>query len=402
VPGVVHQEELLKFDDKVRSAFIAITGLRPSEAQWGQASRGFAFGGLGLRSSSRHAHAAYTASRSQTLDLCRELDDEFAWEGSDSATLLAQGLAALNHELPAQSRIAPESPTALRQQDLSKSLDSQDHAEFFGHLQADDRAAINSEMLCGASDFLEAVPSLKAGLAMAPEEFVSELRTRLLMDQFPEDTWCLACDSILDRRGRHAQVCAGCGDRVRKHNGTRNRFGAFVDAACLHPELEKPGLLQPSPEQPDAARRRPADVYVPSWKQGAAAAFDLAITSPHRVDMVQQASLKPGAAAEAYEQFKRSFLDTAADCQRQGISFIPIVGESSGGWGPSALCVFKALARSIANSTGRDAAEVLREHRQALGVFLRQANARAIFRRDPGSVPPVGDVFASARLALEA
>ena len=110
----------------------------------------------------------------------------------------------------------------------------------------------------------------------------------------------------------------------------------------------------------------------------------------------------PGAAAEAYEQFKRRFLDTAADCQRQGISFIPIVGESSGGWGPSALCVFKALARSIANSTGRDAAEVLREHRQALGVFLRQANARAIFRRDPGSVPPVGDVFASARLALEA
>ena len=137
-------------------------------------------------------------------------------------------------------------------------------------------------------------------------------------------------------------------------------------------------------------------------KQGAAAAFDLAITSPHRVDMVQQASLKPGAAAEAYEQFKRSFLDTAADCQRQGISFIPIVGEPSGGWGPSALCVFKALARSIANSTGRDAAEVLKEHRQALGVFLRQANARAIFRRDPGSVPPVGDVFASARLALEA
>ena len=286
------------------------------------------------------------------------------------------------------------SPTALRQQALSKFLDARDHDVFFAGLQADDRAAINSEMLCGASDFLECVPSIQAGLAMAPEEFVSELRTRPLMDQFQEDSWCSACDSILDHRGRHAQVCAGCGDRVRKHGGARNRFGAFVDAACLHPELEKPGLLQPSPEQPDAARRRPADVYVPSWKQGAPAAFDLAVTS--------QASLRPGAAAEAYEHFKRRFLDTAAGCQRQGISFIPIVGEPSGGWGPSALCVFKALARSIANTTGRDVAEVLKEHRQALGVFLRQANARAIFRRDPGSVPPVGDVFASACLALEA
>jgi hypothetical protein len=83
------------------------------------------------------------------------------------------------------------------------------------------------------------------------------------------------------------------------------------------------------------------------------------------------------------------------------MSFIPIVGEPSGGWGPSALCVFKALARTIANTTGRDFEVVLREHRQALGVLLRRANARAIFRRDPGSVPRIGDVFASARLALD-
>ena len=402
VPGLVHQDELLKFDDCVRNTFGAITGLRPDEAQWGQASRGFAFGGLGLRSCAKHANAAYTASRSQTLDLCKELDDQYSWEGSVDNTLLAQGLAALNHELPADAQVSPEHPTAYRQQQLSKGLDAKDHADFFGGLQADDKAAINSEMLTGASDFLEAVPSTKAGLSMAPEEFVSELRTRLLMDHFPEDAWCSACDGILDRRGRHAQVCAGCGDRVRKHNGTRNRFGVFVDAACLHPELEKPGLLQPSPEQPDASRRRPADVFVPSWKHGAAAAFDIAITSPHRIDIVQQASLRSGAAAEAYEHFKRSFLDTASDCQRQGISFVPIVGEPSGGWGPSALCVFKSLARTITNSTGRDFESVLREHRHALGVLLRQANARAVFRRDPGTAPRVGDVFASARLALEA
>ena len=96
-----------------------------------------------------------------------------------------------------------------------------------------------------------------------------ELKTRLLIDHFSEDAWCPACDAILDRRARHSQVCAACGDRVRKHNATRNRFCLFAGAARLSPELEKPGLLQPSPEQPNAGRRRPADVFVPSWKQGA-------------------------------------------------------------------------------------------------------------------------------------
>ena len=77
----------------------------------------------------------------------------------------------------------------------------------------------------------------------------------------------------------------------------------------MSPELGKPGLLQPSLEQPASWRRRPADVFVPSWKQGVPAAFDITVMSPHRVDIVGQASFKPGAAAEAYEQFKRGDLD---------------------------------------------------------------------------------------------
>ena len=119
------------------------------------------------------------------------------------------------------------------------------------------------------------------------------------------------------------------------------------------------------------------------------------------MDIVVQASFKPGAAAEAYEPFKRGYLDTAADCQQQGFAFVPIVAEPSGGWGPSAQCVFKAFARSIAALSGRTPEAELQEHRQALGVLLRQANARAIFRRDPGSGVQAGDPLMAARLALD-
>ena len=42
-----------------------------------------------------------------------------------------------------------------------------------------------------------------------------------------------------------------------------------------------------------------------------------------------------GAAAEAYEQFKRLYLDTASDCMRQGITFIPLIaGTLAGGVPP--------------------------------------------------------------------
>ena len=103
VPGSMHFDELLRYDRNVCTALGTLTGLRRNEAQWGQATRGFAFAGLGLRSSARHAHAAYTASRTQTHELCRELDGEFVWEGADGSSLLAQGLRALNFTRPPQS-----------------------------------------------------------------------------------------------------------------------------------------------------------------------------------------------------------------------------------------------------------------------------------------------------------
>ena len=179
-------------------------------------------------------------------------------------------------------------------------------------------------------------------------------------------------------------------------------MGCFLDCAGLGPELEKAGLLQPCPEQPDAQRRRPADVYVPSWKNGFPAAFDLAITSPHRRDVLTEAANKIGHVAESYEHYKRQYLNTAADCQSQGIAFIPIIGKPAGGWGPSAVCTFKNIARNIAFQTGREAGDILREHRQTMSIAVRRHHARAIFRRLPADAALTNTAEAAALAALAA
>ena len=57
------------------------------------------------------------------------------------------------------------------------------------------------------------------------------------------------------------------------------------------------------------------------------------------------------------------------------------------------------MARAIAPKTGEDEARVLHEHRQVLGVGLRRANARVIFRRQSTPADPL-DTQMAAELAL--
>ena len=191
---------------------------------------------------------------------------------------LSHSIEAYNFEVDAPNRVNLDAPETLRQQSLTKSLDAADHAQFLAGLSVADKAHFNSETLCGASDWLEICPSGEA--CMSPEEFKNELKVRLLQNVYSTDSFCELCGDIMDRKGRHAAVCACGGDRTRRHNGVRDRVCTFASAAHQNPEKEKPGLLQPSSDQPNAAGRRPADVFLPSWHRGAGAALDIAITSP--------------------------------------------------------------------------------------------------------------------------
>ena len=85
----------------------------------------------------------------------------------------------------------------------------------------------------------------------------------------------------------------------------------------------------------------------------------------------------------AYEHHKRTYLDVAAVCESQGISFIPIVGETSGGWGPSAMCTFKALAKATLADEADGHDNTLHNHMQRMCTAVRRANARAVLRRRP-------------------
>ena len=114
------------------------------------------------------------------------------------------------------------------------------------------------------------------------------------------------------------------------------------------------------------------------------AALDLAATSCLRADMVARSAARAGAAALAYEDFKREHQDTQRLCQEEGITFIPLITEADGGgWGPEAHKVFHELAKLTSSATGEPESTVATNILQSLGIVLHRENTRAILCRSP-------------------
>ena len=90
------------------------------------------------------------------------------------------------------------------------------------------------------------------------------------------------------------------------------------------------------------------------------------------------------AAATEYCDTKRNHDTTESQCNAAGVTFLPMVAETSGAWAPESLKVWKQLATAAAARQGLDAAIVMREMIQSLAVAIRGANARAYLRRSAG------------------
>ena len=392
---------LAAFDSSIRDAFADIFGFQPTEDEWLQATLGFRHAGLGLRSSLRHSAAAYFASRAATRDLCTQVDAHCRWDVDDVGSGLQHAAATLQAALPEQAARQLVGTSPVSQRGLSDALDEASLRDRLARASPAVRAAVLSETLPGASGFLTAMPSKAMKLSMEPAEFRTEVQCRLAAEVFQEEDYCPLCDSVLDVHGFHCSVCTCGGDKSAAHHAARNLTYFYAASAGCRPDLERGHLLPPRPDDAaDPGLRRPADVFLPSWRGGSPAAVDLAITSPQRQAALQQASEVAGSAAQLYEDYKRSFLNTEAQCSQQGIAFVPMVAERSGGWGASGVQVLQQLARKAQARDGKAASLHMQEYLEGLSVAVRRANAQAVLKRAPGTATVAPGAADAARALL--
>ena len=115
-----------------------------------------------------------------------------------------------------------------------------------------------------------------------------------------------------------------------------------------------------------------------------------------------QAALRAGAAVTVYRTFKRGYLNTESECVQQGVTCIPMVAASSGGWGPEGLKALRQLAKTVAGGAGGDFDASMGQLLQCLCVIIRSARARAVLRRASHSQESMAAAIDYAAVALAA
>ena len=242
----------------------------------------------------------------------------------------------------------------------------------------------------GAGQWLHTIPTKALHKDVDPLTFKTQIQRQLRVPIFDSEFFCPLCDGVVDVFGDHCLVCSGGGDRTKRHNLLRNECHRLCRAAGLNSELEKQDLLLPRPllgalpENGIASEsaRRPADVFVHRWHRGVPACLDFAVSSGLRSNLLARPASDSLLFLTEYEDFKCAHLDTKRHCEREGMTFVPMIVDAVGGsWGPQAHKVWASLAKSMALSTGELEQTTTSRIYQSMGLILHRENARAVLRR---------------------
>ena len=144
-------------------------------------------------------------------------------------------------------------------------------------------------------------------------------------------------------------------------------------------------MLPPRPESddlPSGEGRRPADVWFPRGVDGNSEAWDFAVTSGMRADLVRTAGDNPDEIFVQYEGKKREHKQTAESCSAAGFRFCPLAFQAhAGGWSALVRAQLDWVARQAAASSGSQPGLHALKIAQRISTSLHRANARAVLKR---------------------
>ena len=291
VPHKKHQSALQCFDSAVRDCIESFLCSSFTDPEWLMAGLSTKMGGLGLRNTEHHSPAAFLASQVACSNLCKKLDAGYVSNLGESQTNRQMALIDVNERVSPNKHLRADMDNFPRQQTISHDIDchtlekiresNANNTSYLAHL--------NHITASGAGSWLHAVPSKALGTHVDPLLYRTMIQRRLRVQIHDSEFHCPICGEIVDKHGDHCLTCACGGDRTKRHNLIRNEVFHFCNSSGLNPELERPGLLQPSPtagamhengsQRNSNSSRRPADVYIPKWRRGTPAALDFAVTS---------------------------------------------------------------------------------------------------------------------------
>ena len=134
-------------------------------------------------------------------------------------------------------------------------------------------------------------------------------------------------------------------------------------------------------------KSHPANVYLPNWMRGQPAALDVHIISTLQQLTLKEAAVTQGHALSVGEERKRAAHSEA--CHSVGVTFIPMVVETLGGWGEEVALTVKNIGRLQGLRLGIPPAQATRHLFQQLAINQWWGNATLWIRCLPTRSPEV-------------
>ena len=376
------REAIAKFDLSMYESLSNLVGGSLSDWSWLKASLPISLGGLGVRRASLFSSAAFIGS----LDQSKELVSDILGYTPPISVHLAPTLEDLASASGRDDWSTLERvDIPLRQRALSRVVNQACFDLVVNNApNVRTKALALSSVISHAGDWLHVVPSNTLGLHLHDWEFRLCLQYWLGVRMLEEGSRCPVCQVTTDGFGDHQVSCGGNGDRIRRHDSLRDALFSAAQSAALAPRREVPALIP-------GASSRPADLYLPYWKRGRPAALDVTVISTLQKTTIQGAAVRQGFALGVGEERKRA--SHSSSCHSAGISFVPLVVETLGGWSSEAVETIKAIGRLQGQRLGLPLSESTRHLFQQLAIRLWRGNACMWATHVPVRPPAVDGVI---------
>jgi hypothetical protein len=265
------------------------------------------------------------------------------------------------------------------QHDLSVKFEKKDFASLLEKTLTADRIRLLSVSSSRSAAWLQAIPCLgPIDQSLRPDEMRAALQHRLGLPLAEPGEQCSLCHNHpLDLHGHHHITCSKGGFVSLRHNRLRDCLNALCRFAGMSPKVEQGAS--------SGDLSRPADLLVPNFSLGKAAAFDFVVASP----LVQQNLLEAGAIDVVDAAAVTKHTNNDAKCELLGWKCVPLAVDTYGRWGSEAHASFSSIASHLATTTKTSLAAATNSIYSSLGIVLARYNARAIlahrFRFDFGA-----------------
>ena len=193
---------------------------------------------------------------------------------------------------------------------------------------------------------------------------------------------CPFCKETMDPYGYHSLTCRKGGCLGVRHNALRDAFIRFCKVAGITEiDREATDLIKDSNDRPADALLHGNDssLFIKNFLSSSPACLDFAVINSQQPKYILKAGVMTGAAAADYEK-KIKIPRYREACKNNNLSFVPMVVDSFGSWGPSSKPVFKYVSKTAALTRLANTDIAARYLRQTLSVTLQRYNALSILK----------------------